>query len=172
MYVGLIDTLCFKSVTQLLEITATCCFKNNLNAIIFIGTVRASVSLSLARLNSFSRDLEHMQTSDSVAPDLLRRSANRVPSKLPVEIDGIPGLTKNVSATGVYLETTADQVPGSRVHFVVDVVVNGENLKMVCAGEVTRVEHKMGIVGVAVKLTSSFFTDTDHSEDPVEQEDD
>jgi hypothetical protein len=115
--------------------------------------------------------MEHMQTSHSVVPGPFRRAADRVASKLPVEISGAVGLTKNVSATGVYLETMVDQVPGSRVRFVVDVVVNGENLKMVCAGEVTRVEHKLDIVGVAIKLTSSFFTDTDHSEDPTEQED-
>jgi hypothetical protein len=107
-----------------------------------------------------------------VVPGQFRRAADRVASKLPVEISGAVGLTKNVSATGVYLETTVDQVPGSRIRFVVDVVVNGENLKMVCAGEVTRVEHRLGTVGVAVKLSSSFFTDTDHAEDPADQIDD
>ena len=113
-----------------------------------------------------------MQTSHPVVAGHSRRTADRVSSELPLEIGGIAGLTRNVSATGVYLETTADQVPGSRVHFVVEVNVKGELLKMVCAGEVTRVEHKAGTVGVAVKLTSSFFTDTDHAEDPAEQVDD
>lgn len=113
-----------------------------------------------------------MQTSHLVVPGRSRRAADRVASELPVEINGAMGLTRNLSATGVYLETTVDQMPGSRVHFVVEVVVKGELLKMVCAGEVTRVEHKPGTVGVAVKLTSSFFTDTDHAEDPAEQLDD
>lgn len=113
-----------------------------------------------------------MQTSHPVVPGRSRRAADRVASELQVEINGAIGLTRNLSATGVYLETTVDQVPGSRVHFVVEVVVKGELLKMVCAGEVTRVEHKPGTVGVAVKLTSSFFTDTDHAEDPAEQLDD
>ncbi|WP_180126287.1 PilZ domain-containing protein [Rhodoferax sp. BLA1] len=113
-----------------------------------------------------------MQTSHPVVAGHSRRTSDRVSSELPLEIGGIAGLTKNVSATGVYLETTADQVPGSRVHFVVEVNVKGELLKMVCAGEVTRVEHKAGTVGVAVKLTSSFFTDTDHAEDPAEPVDD
>lgn len=113
-----------------------------------------------------------MQTSHPVVAGHSRRTSDRVSSELPLEIGGIAGLTRNVSATGVYLETTADQVPGSRVHFVVEVNVKGELLKMVCAGEVTRVEHKAGTVGVAVKLTSSFFTDTDHAEDPAEQLDD
>jgi len=61
-----------------------------------------------------------------------------------------------------------DQAPGSKVHFVVEVLVKGERLKMVCAGDVVRVERKLGTVGIAVKLSSSFFTDTDNSEDPDE----
>ncbi len=98
--------------------------------------------------------------------------ADRFASELPLEIDGASGLTRNVSATGVYFETTADQAPGSRVHFVVEVTVKGERLKMVCAGDVVRVERKLDTVGIAVKLSSSFFTDTDHSEDPTEPLDD
>ncbi|MDR3368488.1 PilZ domain-containing protein [Rhodoferax sp.] len=100
------------------------------------------------------------------------RSADRFTSELPVEINGAIGLTRNVSATGVYFETTADQAPGSRVRFVVEVLVNGEKLKMVCAGDVVRVEQKLGMLGIAVKLSSSFFTDTDNAEDPDEQADD
>jgi len=101
-----------------------------------------------------------------------RRAADRFASELPLEIDGASGMTRNVSATGVYFETTAEQVPGSRVHFVVEVTVKGERLKMVCAGDVVRVDRKPGAVGIAVKLSSSFFIDTDHSEDPFDQLDD
>ena len=89
-----------------------------------------------------------------------------------MEINGVVGLTRNVSATGVYFETMVDQAPGSRVRFVVEVLVKGERLKMVCAGEVVRVERKLGTVGVAVKLSSSFFTDTDNTEDPDDLVDD
>jgi hypothetical protein len=89
-----------------------------------------------------------------------QRAADRFTSELPIEINGLQGLTRNISATGVYFETTRDQAPGSRVHFVVEVTVNGERLKMVCAGEVVRVEHKDATVGVAVKLANSFFADT------------
>ncbi len=81
-------------------------------------------------------------------------------------------MTRNVSANGVYFETTVDKAPGSRVHFVVDVMVKGQLLHMVCAGEVVRVEHKVDTVGIAVKLSSSFFTDTDNTPDPSELKDD
>lgn len=86
-------------------------------------------------------------------------------SELPLEINGASGLTRNVSATGVYFETTVEKAPGSKVQFVVQVMVKGKLLKMVCSGEVVRLEHKVDTVGIAVKLTSSFFTDTDSSEE-------
>lgn len=103
---------------------------------------------------------------------LSRRAADRFSSELPVEINGTHGLTRNVSATGVYFETTVDKAPGSKVQFVVEVMVKGELLKMVCSGEVVRVEHKVTTVGIAVKLSSSFFIDTDSSEEPADSTDD
>jgi hypothetical protein len=116
--------------------------------------------------------MENTQITHPDAPRPSRRASDRFASELLVEIGGAMGLTKNVSATGIYLETTVDQVPGSKVHFEVEVVVKGERLKMVCAGEVMRVEHKLGMIGIGIKLTSSFFTDTDHAEDPAEPVDD
>jgi hypothetical protein len=115
------------------------------------------------------RDMKSQQTTHPDPLGQSGRSAERFTSELPVEISGAIGMTRNVSATGVYFETTADQAPGSRVHFVVEVLVKGERLKMVCAGDVVRVEQKLGMVGIAVKLSSSFFTDTDSAEDPDEQ---
>lgn len=94
----------------------------------------------------------------TVAP-AWQRSADRFDTELPVEIDGISGLTRNISATGVYLETDSHPSPGSRVHFTVEVVVRGQNLKMVCDGEVVRVDTKGDTTGVAIKLDTSFFSD-------------
>lgn len=87
------------------------------------------------------------------------RLADRFNAELPIEFHGIAGLTKNISATGIYFESQVDQAPGSVVQFVVDVEVQGELFKMICKGEVVRVEQKDGVVGVAVKLAHSFFTD-------------
>jgi hypothetical protein len=90
-----------------------------------------------------------------------KRLADRFDSLLPIELNGKQGLTKNISATGVFFETQTDQVPGSTVQFVVEVDVQGQKLKMVCKGEVVRVDHKDGVMGIAVKLAHSFFTDPD-----------
>ena len=90
-----------------------------------------------------------------------KRLAARFDSQLPIELNGKQGLTRNISATGVYFEAQPDQVPGSIVQFVVEVDVQGQKLKMVCKGEVVRIDHKDGVVGIAVKLAHSFFTDPD-----------
>ncbi|OIP17067.1 MAG: hypothetical protein AUK51_08860 [Comamonadaceae bacterium CG2_30_59_20] len=85
-----------------------------------------------------------------------------------MEINGSPGVTRNISATGVYFETSAEPASGAKVSFTVDVLVNGESLKMVCSGEVVRVDRKDALVGIAVKLANSFFADThisDHQSD-------
>ena len=81
-----------------------------------------------------------------------------------MEINRSPGVTRNISATGVYFETSEEPSPGSKVSFTIEVLVNGETLKMVCSGEVVRVDHKEGKVGIAVKLANSFFADTNNSE--------
>jgi len=96
-----------------------------------------------------------------------QRAADRFTSELPVHINGVDGLTKNVSATGVYFETTADAEPGAKVSFVVEVVVNGQPVNMVCKGQVVRVDHKQDKVGIAVKLTSSFFSDALELDEPA-----
>lgn len=93
-----------------------------------------------------------------------QRAADRFISELPVEINGSQGVTRNISATGVYFETSVEPAPGSKVSFTVEVVVNGEALKMICSGEVVRVDHKEGTMGIAVKLANSFFADTHNSD--------
>lgn len=87
------------------------------------------------------------------------RAADRFATELPVEIDGVQGLTRNISATGIYFEAEVAPTRGSRVSFTVEVMVQGEKLKLVCQGEVVRVEQHDGVLGIAAKLESSFFSD-------------
>ena len=88
-----------------------------------------------------------------------QRNADRFDTQLPVEINGIPSLTRNISATGMYVETDGHQTPGSHIHFTVEVVVWGKKLKLVCDGQVVRVDQKGDKTGVAIKLDNSFFAD-------------
>jgi len=97
-----------------------------------------------------------------------KRAADRFISELPIEINGSASVTRNISATGVYFETSEAPSPGSKVSFTIDVLVNGESLKMVCSGEVVRLDHREGAVGIAVKLANSFFADTHNSDHQTE----
>ena len=101
--------------------------------------------------------MEHKNIENAEPSTKSDRRTDRFDVELPVEMDGVPGLTRNICATGIYFETETAQTPGSRVRFTVEVTVGGEKSKMVCEGEVIRVESKNGVVGVAVSLSSSFF---------------
>lgn len=101
-------------------------------------------------------------TSHNAPPQAhAQRWADRFDTELPIEINGIQSLTKNISATGVFFETDTHQVPGSHIQFTVEVVVRGQKFKPVYKGEVTRVEKNDDKTGVAVKLDTSFFSDID-----------
>lgn len=112
--------------------------------------------------------MNSIQPQNLASVDKHKRSAERLLSELPIEINGDRGTTKNISATGVYFETTASQEPGSKVNFSVEVTINGEKIKMVCSGDVVRVDRNNDKVGIAVRLVHSFFTDTVDAQGPAE----
>lgn len=91
----------------------------------------------------------------------LERGSDRFDTELPVDMDGIEGLTRNISATGVYFETGATHEPGSRVHFTIEMMIQGQKKKLVCDGEVVRVDHKGSTVGIAARLVESFFAEVE-----------
>lgn len=90
------------------------------------------------------------------------RGSDRFDTELPVDIDGVQGITRNISATGIYFETGAAHEPGSRVHFTIEMMVQGEKKKLVCDGEVVRVDHKGSTIGIAARLVESFFADAEN----------
>lgn len=89
------------------------------------------------------------------------RGSDRFETELQVNIDGVGGLTRNISATGIYFETGTVHEPGSRVHFTIEMMVQGQKKKLVCDGEVVRVDHKGSTVGIAARLVESFFADAE-----------
>ena len=103
--------------------------------------------------------MKHIKKQSTSSTLKFGRGADRFDTELPVDIGGIHGLTRNISATGVYFESEMAQEPGSRVHFTVEVNVRGEKLKLVCEGDVVRVGRNNGTSGIAARLVSSFFSD-------------
>ena len=104
--------------------------------------------------------MKHIKTPNKTSPLRHGRAAERFTTQLPIEMGRIPGLTCDISATGIYFETEMVQVPGSLLRLVVEVTVRGEKLKLRCDGEVVRVDQKEGKLGIAAKLKHSFFSNT------------
>ena len=85
-----------------------------------------------------------------------RRREERVPTELPVRLDeGASGVAKNVSASGVFFETSGDHAPGSEISFVIELDGPEGKLELNCKGRIVRVEQRDGKVGVAAKIIDS-----------------
>jgi len=103
----------------------------------------------------------------TVARPKHQRAADRFNAEMPVELAGIKGLTRNISATGVYFEAASIKAePGTPVSLTIEVTMGGEKLQLVCDGEVVRVDNKRdGTVGIAAKLRNSFFSNAEEYTD-------
>jgi len=85
----------------------------------------------------------------------VKRSEERVSATRPVRLERGTGITRNVSASGVFFETNVDYAPGSEISFAIE--LDGPQGKMMfrCKGQIVRVEHRDGKVGVAAKIVDS-----------------
>ena len=84
-----------------------------------------------------------------------KRREERIFTTLPVELRAATGVTRNVSATGMYFETDAAFSPGGELRFAVAFDTPGGRMRLNCQGSVLRVEAGAARVGVAVKITES-----------------
>lgn len=84
-----------------------------------------------------------------------RRGGERVPISLPVNLGGVWGVTRDVSASGMFFETNASLYLGSSISFNVDFVAPAGNMMLICHGEIVRIEPSRTRVGVAVRITDS-----------------
>ena len=93
-----------------------------------------------------------MVKSTSLKPSAKRDRASRVRSCLPVSINGKAGVTRDISATGIFFEIDDDHKEGSQIHFEVELETPGGPLMLVCKGKVVRVSKENGRSAVAVKI--------------------
>lgn len=90
------------------------------------------------------------------------RTAERFPVEAPISGESGRGVTRNISATGVYFETNQAPALGQEVHLAIQLTLGGERTLCDCEGQVMRVEAKAGgRFGVAVRLRKNFFPMTD-----------
>ena len=79
----------------------------------------------------------------------------RVRTARPVHLDQGTGITRDVSASGVFFETDVDYAAGSEISFSIELEGPGGKMMLRCQGQIVRVEQRDGKVGVAAKIIES-----------------
>ncbi len=90
--------------------------------------------------------------------DISHRDSPREAAALQVRLGSRAlGVTRDISTTGVFFETDAEQVPGSLVEFTIAFETPGGPMRLKCHGQIVRVERRGTRQGVAVKILESRF---------------
>ena len=86
------------------------------------------------------------------------RREERVRAALRVDLgNNASGVTRDVSASGIFFETDTAYAPGSPISFAIDIDAPGGKMILNCRGEIVRVEQRDRRVGVAVKILESML---------------
>jgi len=93
-------------------------------------------------------------TKAATNPSKIHRRHARISTELPTCIKGTQGVTRDISASGLFIMQSSEQEMGSRIDFWVDLDTPGGKLKLCCEGEVVRVEAIDGKFGIGVKILS------------------
>jgi hypothetical protein len=83
------------------------------------------------------------------------RQEERVNATLPIILGRGTGVTRNVSASGVFFETNLDYAPESEIRFAIQLDAPGGKMMLKGQGQIVRVERRNGKVGVAAKIIAS-----------------
>ena len=83
------------------------------------------------------------------------RREKRVAASLQARVNEAECLTRDVSPSGVFLESTSVFDLGEKIDFVIDLDSPGGKLILRCSGEVVRIEQQHEKMGVAVKIVES-----------------
>ena len=87
-----------------------------------------------------------------------KRTGQRIHTALPVHLSSAEGITRDVSASGLFfwtLESTCTL--GELISFSVELKRPEGKMRLRCQGDVVRTEPGNGGMGVAVKITESAF---------------
>ena len=92
-----------------------------------------------------------------------RRQAWRFPVSLDVNLGSGKGVSRDVSASGIYFETDAALAPGKLISFSfsLEKVYPDVRLDLQCVGKIVRVDKRNGRVGVAATIDTWSFEPSD-----------
>ena len=74
---------------------------------------------------------------------------------LPVDLGGVAGVARDVSASGMFFETDASYAIGSSISIALDLDTPWGKVMVKCQGKIVRLEPHNRKVGVAVQFTES-----------------
>jgi hypothetical protein len=84
-----------------------------------------------------------------------KRREERVGTALLVDLGTTRGITRDVSASGVFFEADATYALASEITFAVELDTPSGRMVLKCKGEIVRIEPRDARVGVAVKIIDS-----------------
>ena len=85
-----------------------------------------------------------------------KRREDRMFARRLVRLDRGTGVTRNISASGVFFVTGGDYVPGNKIDFTIELAgLRGGTLMLRSWGKIVRIEIQRGIVGVGAKILAS-----------------
>lgn len=100
-----------------------------------------------------------MVDETSAGPSGNQRDNERVPAMATVEFGNElwprKGVTRDISASGMFIETDANHPIESLISFSVELDTPQGKMLLKCRGEVVRIEPRHRKVGIAVKITES-----------------
>lgn len=86
-----------------------------------------------------------------------QRKDERIVTALPVKLGGAIGLTRDVSAAGIFFEIDAACTVGSDISFEVELETPTGKIILKCKGNIVRTESRENKLGVAVKINESML---------------
>jgi hypothetical protein len=84
-----------------------------------------------------------------------QRAEERVNVALPVKLDNVTGITRDVSASGISFEVDAHLTAGSEINFVIEMEALDVKMLLKCKGSIIRTEARDGKNNVAVRKIES-----------------
>jgi len=84
-----------------------------------------------------------------------KRKDERVHTALPVFLENATGVTRDVSASGLFFWTDSKCVLGEVVSFAVEFHRPAGRMTLKCRGDVIRTEPRHATIGVAVRIIES-----------------
>ncbi len=84
-----------------------------------------------------------------------RRQEERVAIALPIDLGGATGMTRDVSASGVFIETSIHFSIGDQVSFTVEFDAPGGKRLLKCEGCIVHIAQGTGAVGAGVMINES-----------------